>query len=69
MRANLTLGQEQSRTPKQLVTEWPSLTMDEKRSVVRAYVERVIVAKADPKRRRWQPIAERVDVRWSGQPG
>ena len=68
MRANLTLGQEQSRTPKQLVTEWPTLTMDEKRAVVRAYVERVIVAKADPKRRRWQPIAERAEVCWSGQP-
>jgi len=44
------------------------LTMDEKRAVVRAYVERVIVAKADPKRRRWQPIAERAEVCWSGQP-
>jgi len=69
MRANLTLGQEKSRTPKQLVTEWPTLTMDEKRAVVRAYVERVIVAKAHPKRRRWQPISERAEVCWSGQPG
>jgi hypothetical protein len=69
MRANLVLGQETSRTPKQLVTDWPTLTMDEKRAVVRAYIDRVIVAKADPKRRRWQPIGERVEVRWTGQPG
>lgn len=69
MRANLVLGQEQSRTPKQLIKDWPTLTMDEKRAVVRAYVEKVIVAKADPKRRRWQPISERVEVRWVGQPG
>jgi hypothetical protein len=68
MRANLILGQEKSRTPKQLVTAWPTLTIDEKRSVVRAYVDRVVVAKADPKRRRWQPISERVEVHWSGQP-
>jgi hypothetical protein len=69
MRANLTLGQEKSRTPKQLVTDWATLTMDEKRAVVRAYVDRVIVAKADPKRRRWQPISERVEVHWAGEPG
>jgi hypothetical protein len=69
MRANLTLGQEKSRTPKQLVTDWPTLTMDEKRAVVRAYIDRVVVAKADPKRRRWQPISERVEIRWSGQTG
>jgi hypothetical protein len=43
--------------------------LDEKRAVVRAYVDRVTVAKADPKRRRWQPIAERVEVCWSGQSG
>jgi DNA invertase Pin-like site-specific DNA recombinase len=69
MRANLILGQEKSRTPKQLVKDWPTLTIDEKRAVVRAYVSRVVVAKADPKRRRWQPISERVEVRWTGQPG
>src|SRR5712691_309879 len=69
MRANIILGQEKSRTPKQLVTDWPTLTTEEKRGVVRAYVDRVVVAKADPKRRRWQPISERVDVRWTGQPG
>ena len=69
MRANLILGQQKSRTPKQLVKDWPTLKIDAKRAVIRAYVERVTVGKADPKRRRWQPIDERVDVRWVGQPG
>jgi DNA invertase Pin-like site-specific DNA recombinase len=69
MRANLILGQEKSRSPKQLVSDWPTLTMDEKRGVVRAYIDRVIVGKADPKRRRWQPISERVEVNWTAQPG
>jgi site-specific DNA recombinase len=67
LRANLVLGQSGSRTPAQLVRDWPRLSMNEKRAVVRAYIERVIVSKADPKRRRWQPISERVDVRWVGE--
>jgi len=65
--ANLVLSQAGSRTPEQLVKDWPELTMDEKRAVVRAYIERVTVNKADPKRRRWQPIGERVEIRWVGQ--
>lgn len=68
LRANMVLGQAGSRTPEQLVQAWPALTMDEKRAVVRAYVDQVIVTKADPKRRRWQPIGERVTVRWIGEP-
>lgn len=67
LRANLVLGQVGSRTPEQLVEAWPELTMDEKRAVVRAYLGRVIVEKADPARRRWQPISERVTVRWVGE--
>jgi len=67
LRANLVLSGAASRTPKQLIKDWPKLSMDEKRSVIRAYVERVKVAKADPKRRRWQPIAERVTVLWTRQ--
>ena len=42
--------------------------MNEKRAVVRAYIERVTITKADPKRRRWQPISERVKIRWAGKP-
>jgi len=67
LRANLVLGQAGSRTPEQLVQAWSELTMTEKRAVVRAYIERVTVTKADPKRRRWQPIGERVTVRWVGE--
>jgi len=33
-----------------------------RREIARALIEKVIVAKADPKRRRWQPIDERVEV-------
>lgn len=69
LRANLVLGQAGSRTLEQLVADWPAQTMDEKRAVVRAYIERVVVAKADPQRRRWQPIGERVEVRWVGARG
>lgn len=69
LRANFVLGQAGSRTPEQLVADWPAQTMDEKRAVVRAYIERVVVAKADPQRRRWQPIGERVEVRWVGARG
>jgi len=67
LRANQVLGRAGSRTPEQLVKAWPELTMDEKRAVVRAYIERVTITKADPKRRRWQPIGERVEIRWVGQ--
>jgi uncharacterized sporulation protein YeaH/YhbH (DUF444 family) len=67
LRANLVLGGAGSRTPEQLILAWPELTMEEKRAVVRAYIERVTVSKADPKRRRWQPISERVALSWVGE--
>jgi hypothetical protein len=35
--------------------------------MLRKLVREVRVAKADPKRRRWQPIEERVEIDW--QPG
>jgi DNA invertase Pin-like site-specific DNA recombinase len=66
--ANLVLGQAGSRTPDQLVADWPKMTIDEKRAVVRAYIERVTLTKADPKRRRWQPIGERVQIDWAAAP-
>lgn len=66
--ANLVLGQAGSRTPKQLVADWPTMTIGEKRAVVRAYIERVTLTKADPKRRRWQPIGERAQVEWVAAP-
>jgi hypothetical protein len=44
------------------------MTIDEKRPVVRAYVERVTLTKADPRRRRWQPIEERVQIDWVAAP-
>ena len=57
------------RTPDQLVTDWPTMTMNQKRGVVRAYINRVTLAKADPMRRRWQPIGERVQIAWMAPPG
>jgi hypothetical protein len=35
------------------------------RRTLRRYVGSVTVAKADPARRKWQPISERVQVRWA----
>jgi site-specific DNA recombinase len=46
------------RTAQEILADWPSLTVPERRAVVR-------VARADPKRRRWQPIGERTEVVWS----
>jgi DNA invertase Pin-like site-specific DNA recombinase len=66
--ANLVLGQAGSRTPEQLVADWNTMTMKEKRAVVRAYIDRIILAKADPRRRRWQPIGERVQIEWAAAP-
>jgi hypothetical protein len=47
LRANLVLGQAGSRTPEQLVADWHTLTMNEKRAVVRGYIARVMLTKAD----------------------
>ncbi len=44
------------------------MTINEKRGVVRAYIDRVTLTKADPKRRRWQPISERVQIDWVAAP-
>jgi site-specific DNA recombinase len=66
--ANLVLGQAGSRTPEQLGADWPTMAINEKRAVVRAYIERVTLTKADPKRRRWQPIEERVQIDWAAVP-
>jgi len=66
--ANLVLGQAGSRTPAQLVADWQTMTMNEKRAVVRAYIDRVTLGKADPKRRRWQPISERAQIDWAAAP-
>jgi site-specific DNA recombinase len=66
--ANLVLGQAGSRTPAQLLADWQTMTMNEKRAVVRAYIDRVTLTKADPKRRRWQPITERAQIHWASAP-
>ncbi|HEX3733770.1 MAG TPA: recombinase family protein [Solirubrobacterales bacterium] len=41
--------------------------MEADRRHIRRYVRGVVVGKADPKRRRWQPIEERVEIAWVGQ--
>ncbi len=66
--ANLVLGQAGSRTPAQLLADWQTMTMNEKRAVVRAYIDRVTLTKADPTRRRWQPITERAQIHWVTAP-
>jgi len=42
------------------------LTIDDQRSELARFIDRVIVSKADPARKRWQPVAERVEIRWRG---
>jgi site-specific DNA recombinase len=37
------------------------------RAHLRRHIASVTLAKADPKRRRWQPIGERVEISWVGQ--
>lgn len=51
-------------SPKHLADELASeeTPVERRREIARALIEEVIVAKADPARRRWQPIAERVEV-------
>lgn len=39
---------------------------DADRRRLRRYIKSVSLAKADPKRRRWQPIGERVKIEWVG---
>lgn len=68
LRANIVLGQAGSGTPERLVADWPTMTIAQKRAVVRAYIDRITLTKADPKRRRWQPIGERVQVDWVAAP-
>jgi site-specific DNA recombinase len=41
--------------------------LERDRRLLRSVIAEVKVAKADPKRRRWQPIAERVEIRWVGE--
>jgi hypothetical protein len=37
---------------------------DQKRAHLRHFIRSVTISKADPKRRRWQPIDERIAVTW-----
>jgi DNA invertase Pin-like site-specific DNA recombinase len=52
--------------PGRLVT-WEEYDLEDRRRTLRRFVERVEVAKADPARRRWQPLEERVRVVWVGE--
>lgn len=40
---------------------------DRDRALVRSVIAEIKLEKADPKRRRWQPIEERVQLKWVGQ--
>jgi DNA invertase Pin-like site-specific DNA recombinase len=43
---------------------WNELPIEQRRQQLRRSVASISVAQADPKRRRWQPIEERLAVRW-----
>ena len=51
-------------TGRQIPAEelWP---VERRRPLIRQFVREVRVAKSDPKRRRWQPLEERVTITWS----
>jgi hypothetical protein len=42
--------------PEDVLDRWESMTIAERRDVIRAHVVGVAVEQADPKRRRWQPV-------------
>lgn len=48
-----------------ILTRW-HVSVEKDRRLIRRYVAEVRVAKADPKRRKYQPLEERVWVRWVG---
>jgi DNA invertase Pin-like site-specific DNA recombinase len=48
---------------------WDEMSIERKRQQFRRIIASVTVSKADPKRRRWQPFDERIDVRFCGVPG
>jgi DNA invertase Pin-like site-specific DNA recombinase len=48
-----------------ILTRW-HVSTEKDRRLIRRYVAQVRVAKADPARRKYQPLAERVWVRWVG---
>ena len=56
---------EQVGDPDRMVTLEEYLRLD-RRMQFRRMIESVTVAKSDPKRRRWQPTAERAEIRWRG---
>jgi hypothetical protein len=49
---------------KPVVCEPLGLDKDADRRHLRRHIASVTLAKADPSRRRWQPIAERVSIAW-----
>ena len=53
---------DESKMPK-FEADW---TDADHREELRRFVEKVVVTKADPKKRRWQPVGDRVEVVWRG---
>jgi DNA invertase Pin-like site-specific DNA recombinase len=47
--------------------DWEGKTIAERRAFLRRYLEQVTLHRADPTRRKWQPIEERVELRWVGE--
>jgi hypothetical protein len=39
-------------------------TIEQRRAHLRRYIDRAIISRADPGRRKHQPIAERVEIVW-----
>jgi DNA invertase Pin-like site-specific DNA recombinase len=46
------------------LSTWQEFDLLDRRAETARFIERVIVTKADPARKRWQPAAERAEIRW-----
>jgi DNA invertase Pin-like site-specific DNA recombinase len=52
----------------QVYEMWNEMPIERKRQQLRRVIESVVLHRADPERRRHQPIGERVEIRWVGEP-
>ncbi len=50
--------------PPILLETWDEMGLDRQRRHLRRYISRVVIHRADPARRKHQPISERVEVVW-----
>ena len=50
------------------MSTWAEFDFLDRRAQTARFVDAVVITKADPARRRWQPVQERAEIRWRGDP-